>query len=98
MLDTNQIVDLDAAERDIKNKKMILSTAIDVQALLRILVDKKIITKEEMNQYREEVRKSPRYEAATSYVDQTLKEIELYKKDSQLYMQEMLKRKMQGRR
>lgn len=97
MLDTNQMADLDASERDIKNKQMILNTAIDVQALLRILVDKEIITKEEMRQYREEVRQSPRYEAATTYVDQTLREIELYKKDSRLYMQEMLKRKMQGR-
>ena len=97
MLDTHQMADLDAAKTDIENKQMILNTAIDVQALLRLLVHKGIITKEEMNQYREEVRKSSKYKAAVTYVDQTLREIEMYKRDSRLYMQEMFKRKMQGK-
>ena len=97
MLDTHQMADLDAAKTDTENKQMILNTAIDVQALLRFLVHKGIITKEEMNQYREEVRKSPKYKAAVTYVDQTLREIEMYKKDSRLYMQELFKRKMQGK-
>ena len=48
MLTANQMADLESAKLDIQNKQMILNTAIDVQALLRILVDKQIITREEV--------------------------------------------------
>ena len=97
MLNTNQMADLDSAKLDIQNKQMILNTAIDVQALLRVLVDKGVITKDEINQYRAEVRKSPKYNAAMMYVEQTLEEIELYENDPQLRLREMLNRKMQGK-
>lgn len=96
MLSTNQISDLDSAKLDIQNKQMILNTAIDIQVLLRILVDKDIITREEVNQYRKEVRESPKYSAAAMYVEQTLAEIEAYEKDPQLRLKEMFNRKMQG--
>lgn len=97
MLNTSQIADLESAKLDIQNKQMILNTAIDIQVLLRILVDKEIITREEVNQYRAEVRESPKYSAASMYVEQTLEEIEAYEKDPQLRLKEMLNRKMQGK-
>lgn len=97
MLNTKQMADLDSAKQDIQNKQIILSTAIDVQALLRILVDKEIVTREEVNQYRAEVRKSPKYSAAATYVEQTLSEIETYEKDPQMRLREMLNRRMQER-
>lgn len=97
MLRTKQITDLDAAKLDIQNKKLILETAIDIQALLRILVDKEIITKQEVDQYRAEVRGGQKYRAALVYIDQTLKEIEMYENDPTLQLKEMLNRKMQGR-
>lgn len=49
MLNMNQMEDLDTARRDLENKKLILDTAIDIQALLRLLVEKKIVTREEVN-------------------------------------------------
>lgn len=97
MLNTNQIADLNSAKLDIQNKQMILNTAMDIQTLLRILVDKEIITREEVNKYRAEVRESPKYNAAAMYVEQTLAEIEAYEKDPQLRLREMLNRKMQGK-
>lgn len=97
MLTTNQMADLDSAKSDIQNKQLILNTAVDIQALLRILVDKDIISKTEINQYREEVKQSPKYSAAAIYIKQTLSEIGSYEKDPQLLIREMLNRKMQGK-
>jgi len=97
MLTTNQMADLDSAKLDIQNKQIILNTAIDVQVLLRILVDKDIITRDEVKQYRDEVRQSAKYSAAMTYVEQTLREIELYEKDPKLRLMEMMNRKMQGK-
>ena len=91
------MADLDSVKLDIQNKQMILNTAVDIQALLRILVDKDIITKKEINQYRDEVKQSPKYSAAAIYIEQTLSEIESYEKDPQLLLREMLNRKMQGK-
>lgn len=96
MLETSQLSNLDSAQQDLNNKKLLLNNLIDVQALLRILVDKDIITKEEMDQYRDEVRRSPKYSALQTFIDQTQQEIDTYKKDPQALLREMLKRKTMG--
>ena len=97
MLTANQMADLESAKLDIQNKQMILNTAIDVQALLRILVDKQIITKEEVTQYRKEVRESPKYQAAALYVEQTLAEIKAYEANPELRLKAMFHQKSQGK-
>lgn len=94
MLNINQFSDLDAAKRDLESKQIILKTGIDVQALLRILVDKEIITRNEITKYREEVSASPKYANALKYVEQTLDEIKYYENHPQERLQEMLRRKM----
>ena len=48
------------ALQDLQVQETILNVAIDVQVLLRILVDKEIITRDEVAEYREEVRNSPK--------------------------------------
>ncbi len=93
MLKTNQMADLESAKLDIQNKQMMLNTAIDVQALLRILVDKQIITKEEVRNYRNEVRESPKYQAAALYVEQTLAEIKAYETNPELRLKTMFYQK-----
>ena len=93
MLKANQMADLESAKLDIQNKQMILNTAIDVQALLRILVDKQIITKEEVRNYRNEVRESPKYQAAALYVEQTLAEIQAYESNPELRLKVMFHQK-----
>ncbi len=97
MLKANQMADLESAKLDIQNKQMILNTAIDVQALLRILVDKQIITREEVKEYRNEVRESPKYQAAALYVEQTLAEIEAYESNPKLRLKSMFHQKSQGK-
>ena len=49
------------ALHELQLQETILKTAIDVQVALRILVDKEIATREEVQKYREEVSSSPKY-------------------------------------
>ncbi len=49
------------ALHELQVQETILKTAIDVQVALRILVDKEIVTREEVQKYREEVSNSPKY-------------------------------------
>lgn len=51
----------DEALHELMIQENIMSVAVDVQALLRIMVDKSIINREEISAYREEVRNSPKY-------------------------------------
>ena len=54
----------DDALQELLIQKRILECAIDIQSLLRILVDKCIITKDEMQLSRQEVRNSQKYKMA----------------------------------
>lgn len=98
MLSTEQLADLESAKRDVQNKQMVLSTAIDIQALLRILVDKGITTKEEVDEYRDEVRRGQKYSKAVLYLEQTMQEIQMYENDPQALLREMFNRKLQGKK
>lgn len=50
-------------------QEQVVSSAVDTQVLLRILVDKNIITREEVNKYRDEVRNSPKYKNAIDTIE-----------------------------
>lgn len=88
-----QMADLDAARKDLENKKLILDTAIDIQALLRLLVEKKIIAREEVNRFRKEVRLSPKWKAANTYIEQTMEEINFYQSNPQMALKAIFEAK-----
>lgn len=94
MLTTDQMGNIQNAKTDIENKKLILNTAIDIQALLRLLVEKEIISKKEINRFREEVRNSPKYRNSITYVEQTLEEIKYYENDPQALLKAIMKQKL----
>lgn len=97
MLNMSQMSDLDATLEDIKNKKLILDIGIDTQATLRILVDKGIVSREEVQKYREEVRNSPKWKAAYQYIVESLEEIARYKADPKSLLRAMMEAKMSGK-
>lgn len=96
MLSMDQMADLDTAKKDLENKKLILDTAIDIQALLRLLVEKEIITREEVGRFRKEVRSSPKWKAANTYIEQTMKEINFYQNNPQLALKAMFAAKLKS--
>lgn len=97
MLETNQMTDLDGVLQNLKTKELILSTAIDIQAVLRILVDKNIVTVDEVNNYREEVKTSPKYSSMQLYIDQTRQEAQLYKSNPEAALKAMMYKKFGGK-
>lgn len=94
MLNTNQLSNLEATEREINDRKLVLKTAIDIQALLRLLVEKEIITREELNASRAEVSSGTKYKAALQYITEAEADIAKYKNDPNALLKEMFNRKL----
>lgn len=95
MLSEQQLTDLESAETDLVNKQLVLNTAVDIQVLLQLLVEKGVITREEVAEKRNVVRSTQKYRNAQVYIDQTLEEISRYKNDPKSLLQEIMRRKMQ---
>lgn len=79
-----------------KYKKLFLKIAIDVQVVLRILVDKEIATREEVQKYREEVSNSPKYKIVLDDIKRQKAGFQAAKDNPQEYLQALLRAKMNG--
>lgn len=82
-------------EEAVKNM-MIVETAINVEALIKLLVSKGIIANVEMDYIRSELKSSPKYKAVYEMYQQMINAAEVYEKDPQRYLQELLKAKLNG--
>ena len=85
------------ALQDLQVQETILNVAIDVQVLLRILVDKEIITRDEVAEYREEVRNSPKYKVVADDIQRQKTGFQSAKYNPQEYLKAILKAKMDGK-
>lgn len=74
----------------------ILRSLIDVQAALRILVDKGIVTREEVQKYRNEVSNSPKYKVVMDDIQRQKKAFQAAKDNQQEYLQAIMRAKMKG--
>lgn len=84
------------ALHELQVQETILKTAIDVQVVLRILVDKEIVTREEVQKYREEVRDSPKYKIVLDDIQRQKAGFQAAKDNPQDYLKALLKAKMNG--
>lgn len=87
----------DEAIQELLLQEQVVNQAVDVQVLLRILVDKEIITRDEVNQYRQEVRNSPKYSTTIAKIESQKKGFEAAKNNPQEYLKALLKAKMEGK-
>lgn len=85
------------ALHELMTQQTIMDIAVDVQVLLRILVDKEIITREEVNQYRIEVRNSPKYKPVLDDIQRQREGFQAAKDNPQEYLKALLKAKMDGK-
>lgn len=74
----------------------ILKAAIDVQVALRILVDKEIVTREEVQKYREEVSNSPKYKIVLDDIKRQKVGFQSANDNPQDYLKALFKAKMNG--
>jgi len=78
-------------------QEQVVNQAVDVQVLLRILVDKGIITREEVAEYRQEVRNSPKYAEAIRKIEAQKMAFEKAKDDPNGYLKALLNAKLNGK-
>ena len=84
------------ALHELQIQETILKTAIDVQAVLRILVDKEIVSREEVQKYREEVSNSPKYKIVLDDIQRQKAGFQTAKDNPQDYLRALFKAKMNG--
>ncbi len=87
---------IDEALHELMTQETIINVAVDVQMLLRILVDEDIITREKVNKYREEVRNSPKYRPVIEEIQRMREGFQKAKENPEAYLKALLKAKMDG--
>lgn len=86
----------DAALHELMLQETIVNVAVDIQATLRILVDKGLITREEVGRYREEVRDSPKYKPVIEGIQRQQAGFQAAKDNPQEYLKALFRAKMDG--
>lgn len=86
----------DEALHELQIQEAIMKVSVDVQAVLRILVDKKIITREEVQKYRNEVSNSPRYKLVLDDIQRQKRGFQAAKDNPQEYLKALFNAKMNG--
>lgn len=97
MLTGKDAYDLDSAIQKLESQELILKSAVDVQTTLQILVDKNIVTREEVEAHRERVRNLPKYKNALVYLEQTKKQVEYYKAHPEEHLRDLFNAKLNNK-
>ena len=86
----------DKLKEDAAQKKMLIDTAVDVQVILQILIEKEIITKEELDIWRNRVKQFPKYKASYEMISKMLQAADIYEKNPQEYLRLIMDAKLKG--
>lgn len=86
----------DEALHELMIQETIVNVAVDVQALLRILVEKEIITRDKVQAYRDEVRNSPKYKPVIEDIQRQKCGFQAAKDNPQEYLKAIFNAKMNG--
>ena len=98
VLSYDQLAHIDETEREIINRKLIVNTAIDVQVILQLLIEKEVITREDVQRMRATVSANDsRYSNAKKWIDQAEAELARAKIDPQWVLKAMMEEKLRGK-
>lgn len=98
VLSYDQLAHTDETEREIINRKLIVNTAIDVQVILQLLIEKEVITREDVQRMRATVSANDsRYSNAKKWIDQAEAELARAKIDPQWVLKAMMEEKLRGK-
>ena len=75
---------------------LILDTAIELKAVVKLLVEKGIIANVEMEYMREQIKNSPQYKAGYEMYTKMMNAAELYEQNPQAYLRELFNAKLNG--
>lgn len=96
-LSVDQLKNTKQTLEEIQTKKNMLDTAIDVQVILHILLDKEICTIDEINEYREKTKNIPKYKASYQYITEALQELNEYIENPESILKKILEEKLNGK-
>lgn len=95
ILQAEHFSNIEQTKNMIMDRDQQLRTMIDVQVILQLLVQKRIVTREEVSKMRNIVRNSERYKLAFQWIDQAKKDLLLYETDPQAILQELIRQKLE---
>ena len=94
-LTVNQLSDLEGTRQDLLNKALIINTAIDVQVILQLMVQKGIVTREEVSDMRAKVSTSdPKLSSSKQWLDEAIKELKFASENPQWVLKKMFEEKL----
>lgn len=96
MLSNNANYHMDDAINEIEQLQLILDSKIDSQVILQLLVQKGIVTREEVAEMRKKVSSSPKYKASLDYLENAKKQAQYYKDNPKAHLKDLFNAKMNG--
>lgn len=97
MLSNNANYNMDDALNEINQKKLLLDVKVETQLILQLLVQKGIISREEVSDMRSKVKNSPSYKHLYEYFKNAENTANYYKQNPQEHLRDVFKAKMDGR-
>lgn len=77
--------------------KLLLDVKVETQVVLQLLVEKGIVSREEVQNMREKVKRQPQYSALYDYLDKNYDVADYYEKNPEQHLKDLLKAKMEGK-
>ena len=87
---------MDDALNEINQKKLLLDTKVETQLILQLLVQKGIITREEVSEMRNKVKNSPNYKPLYDYFEQAEQKANYYENNPERHLKDVFAAKMNG--
>lgn len=95
ILQAEHFANIEQTKNMIMDRDQQLNTMIDAQVILQLLVQKGIVTRQEVSEMRNIVRNSEKYKLATQWIDQAKKDLLLYETNPQTVLQELMRQKLE---
>lgn len=96
MLSNDANYNMDDALNEINQKKLLLDVKVETQLILQLLVQKGIVTREEVAEMRNKVKNSPNYKPLYDYFGQAEQKANYYKDNPQDHLKDLFAAKMNG--
>lgn len=88
--------EIEESLQELEVQERILNTAVDIQALLRLFLNKGLITREEVNEYRDEVKNSGKYKVTLERIQKQKLGFQTAKDNPEDYLKALFNAKMNG--
>ena len=97
MLSKDANYDMQQAAMEITQQEAILDARVDSQVVLQLMVEKGIVTREEVATMRAKVKAQPKYKADYDYLNNAKQKVIQYTQDPQQHLKDLMNMKLNGK-